>query len=132
MQLRGIVSSFVGLRTPPQACTIVLVLQKCAPLRIKGLGCLCPLLMIVVWNGGLKLDGVLGGKAPATIGGLELAPGLCLCGFFNHGPATRLARIAKALPRWMPPLLPAFVVWRVGLGWCRAAPTTETTEQMHI
>ena len=35
-------------------------------------------------------------------------------------------------PRWMPPLLPAFGVWRVGLGWCRAATTTEHTEKTHI
>ena len=108
------------------------------PSTDKGAGLLLARLMILLWNGGLRLDGVLGGKAPPALGGLELAPGLCLCGFANHGPATRLARIAKALPqqtamgfpRWMPTLLRAFGFWRVGLGWCRAATTTDT-EQTH-
>ena len=114
-------------------------LELC-PTADKGARLILSRLMILVWNGGLRLDGVPGGKVPATLGGLELATGLCLCGFVNHGPATRLARIAKALPqqtatgfpRWMPPLLPAFRFWRVGLGWCRAATTTEHTEQTHI
>ena len=72
-------------------------LELC-PTAHKGARPFLSRLMIVVWNGGLRLDFVLGDKAPATLGGLELAPGLCLCGFVNHGPATRLARIAKALP----------------------------------
>ena len=72
-------------------------LESC-PTADKGARLFLSRLMIVVWNGGLRLDGVPGGKAPATLGGLELAPGLCLCGFVNHGSATRLARIAKALP----------------------------------
>ena len=140
MQITGLVCTSVALWAPPQACTTVLELWKCARMRIKGLGCLFSLLMAVIWDRGSILDGVLAGLAPATLGELELAPGLFLSGFVNHGPATRLARIAKALPqqttvgfsRWMPPLLPAFRVWRVGHGSCRAGPTTEIKEPRHV
>ena len=72
-------------------------LELC-PIADKGARLLLSRLMIMVWNGGLRLDGVPGGKAPASLGGLELVPGLCVCGFVNHGPATRLAKIAKGLP----------------------------------
>ena len=132
MQIRSLVFVFVMLRRYRKFRGLV---PNCAPVRIKGL----VLPVSDDWNGGLKLDGVSDGTAPATLGGLHLAPGLCLCGFLNHGPATRLVRIAKALPkqttmgfpRWMPPLVPAFGFWRSGLGWCRAATTT-ATEQTHI
>ena len=42
MQIRGLVFGSVALRTPPQACSVRLVIWNCAPLRIKGLGCSCP------------------------------------------------------------------------------------------
>ena len=95
------------------------------PIADKGARLLLSRLMILVWNGGLRLDMSPGRKGPTTLGGREIAPGLCFCSFVNQGPANRLARIAKAVfwqtgmvyPRWMPPLLRAFGFWRVALGW---------------
>ena len=47
-------------------------LELC-PTSDKGARLLLSRLMLMVWNGGLRLNGVPGGKAPATLGGLELS-----------------------------------------------------------
>ena len=79
MQIRGLVFVSVAWRTPLQASRLGQVL---CPTPDKG-PCSCVPPDDRDLERGLKVYGLPGGKAPAALGGLELAPGLSAYAAFS-------------------------------------------------